>query len=399
MLQKIWAMGRDTQHACMEDAYLDCPWRERGLYAGDMLVQFPVTLASFGDGALAWRCLKLFLLSQDGASNGLIAGGAFGLPAGRHPDYSAIVLIALEDYWARTGDLTGIVKLLPRIKPLAHGLVSLKSTDPVLLDGSDLHPYIDNCFMDKAGINCTLNCFYQRAFHAVAKLFELTGESQLAAEYQNHARQLAAAIRNQFWDESRGVFTDRLKSDRPDTQPSVPANTLPLLWDIASPAQTKRALPWLMNAMANNFRIPIPRKSEDLNVNAYFSFYSVGALYKFGKVTEAESFMREQWGRMIDAGAWTCWEYFIDSNSRCHAWAAAPTHYLSTEVLGIQFPEPGNINKIMIDPHPGTLKWARGVYPHPAGPIRISWHYEGDKLRIEHDVPPGVVVQANKEHR
>ena len=344
MLQKIWAMGRDTQHACMEDAYLDCPWRERGLYAGDMLVQFPVTLACFGDGALARRCLKLFLLSQDGGSNGLIAGGAFGLPAGRHPDYSAIVLIALHDYWVRTGDVRGIAKLLPRIKHLTQGLADLKSTEEILLDGSNLHPYIDNCFIDKAGINCTLNCFYQRSFHSVAKLFELTGEPQLAAEYTERSAQLAVAIRERFWDASRGVFTDRLKADKPDTDPSVPANTLPLLWDIASPSQAERALPWLINAMENNFRVPVPTRSEDLNVNAYFSFYSLGTLYKFGRTVEAESFIRREWGRMIDAGAWTCWEYFIDSNSRCHAWSAAPTHYLSTEVLGVKFPEPGNIN-------------------------------------------------------
>jgi hypothetical protein len=90
----------------MEDAYVDCPWRERGLYAGDMLVQFPVSLACFGDGALARRCLELFLLSQNEAANGLIAGGAFGLPAGRHPDYSAIILIALHDYWVRMGDVS-----------------------------------------------------------------------------------------------------------------------------------------------------------------------------------------------------------------------------------------------------------------------------------------------------
>jgi hypothetical protein len=394
-------MGRDTQHACMEDAYLDCPWRERGLYSGDMLVQFPVALACFGGGggsALARRCIELFLLSQDGATNGLIAGGAFGLPAGRHPDYSSIVLIALHDYWVRTGDVTVIANLLPRVKRLAAGLAGLKSTDPVLLDGSDLHPYIDNCFMDKGGINCSLNCFYHRSFHCAAKLFELVGESSLANEYAQKADHLAAAIRERFWNESRGVFTDRLKADKPDTLPSVPANTLPLLW-VATPAQAQRVLPWLMDAMEHNFRVPAPARSEDLNVNAYFSFYVLGVLYKVHRPAEAEAFIRREWGRMIDAGAWTCWEYFIDSNSRCHAWAAAPTHYLSTEVLGIKFPEAGNINKITIAPTPGTLTWARGVYPHPAGPIRVRWQRDGGALRLRYEAPVGVQVETNEASR
>lgn len=397
MLQKIWAMGRDTQHACMEDAYIDCPWRERGLYAGDMLVQFPVTLACFGDHALMRRCIELFFQSQN--ETGLIAGGAFGLPAGRHPDYSAIVLIALHDYWVRTGDVKTVIQLMPRIKRLATGLAGLKSSDPILLDGSDQLPYIDNCHMDKGGINCALNCFYQRSFHCAAKLFELAGDQPLSAEYSNRASQLAAAIREKFWNESRGVFTDRLPADKPDTEPSVPASTLPLLWDIASPAQAKRVLPWLMDAMQNNFRVPIPAKSEDLNVNAYFSFYCIGVLYKYGKTVEAEAFMRREWGRMIDAGAWTCWEYFIDNHSRCHAWSAAPTHYLSTQVLGITFHEPGNIYKIKIEPNPGTLTWARGVYPHPAGPIHISWQLQNDKLRVQHQAPPGIVVEMSEALR
>jgi hypothetical protein len=134
-------------------------------------------------------------------------------------------------------------------------------------------------------------------------------------------------------------------------------------------------------------------------VNAYFSFYALGALYKHGKAIEAEAFIRREWGRMIDAGAWTFWEYFIDSHSRCHAWSAGPTHYLSTEVLGVMFPEPGNINKIKIDPQPGTLQWARGVYPHPKGPIQISWQREGGRLHMQHQVPAGVVVEINEEFR
>jgi len=99
---------------------------------------------------------------------------------------------------------------------------------------------------------------------------------------------------------------------------------------------------------------------------------------------------------MIDAGAWTCWEYFMDSHSRCHAWSAAPTYYLSTQVLGIQFPEPGNINKIRISPNPGTLTWALGVYPHPAGPVRVSWRLDDNRLRIQHEAPNGVMVETSE---
>jgi hypothetical protein len=154
-----------------------------------------------------------------------------------------------------------------------------------------------------------------------------------------------------------------------------------------------------MDAMENSFRVPAPARSEDLNVNAYFSFYALGVLYNFRRPIEAEAFIRTQWGRMIDAGAWACWEYFVDSNSRCHAWSAAPTHYLSSEVLGVRFPEPGNVNRIVIAPAAGSLTWARGVYPHPAGPIRVSWRREENALRVEYEVPPGVAVESTDTKR
>ncbi len=102
-LNRIWALGPPTLRACMEDAYLDCPWRERGLYTGDFFVEFYSNLAAFGDTALFRRCIELFFQSQ--GDNGLIRPCPHGLPPGRHPDYSAILAQCLWHYWARTGDL------------------------------------------------------------------------------------------------------------------------------------------------------------------------------------------------------------------------------------------------------------------------------------------------------
>ncbi len=39
----IWKMGWRTLEVCAEDSYTDTPFRERGLYAGDMLPQLAVT--------------------------------------------------------------------------------------------------------------------------------------------------------------------------------------------------------------------------------------------------------------------------------------------------------------------------------------------------------------------
>ncbi len=397
VLNDIWALGRATLQACMEDAYLDCPWRERGLYAGDFLVQFFSNLAAYGDTALFRRCIELFLLGQ--GDGGLVPPSAHGLPPGRHPDYSAIIPQALWHYWARTGDEGFLRESLPRLRKLAAGLEALRAEGGDLLDGTDLQPYVDLSRMDKSGVNCALNCFYQRGFHDASRVFELLGDREAAGEYAEKARRLAEAIRREFWDDGRGAFVDRLRAEVPDTGPSVPANALALLYGIASDAQAPRALEWLVEAMLNNFRVPEPTENTDCNVTSYFAFYGLGALYRFGRALEAERFIRTCWGRMLDRGAWTCWEYFVDrpGASRCHAWSSSPTHYLSTRVLGVTFPEPGDPNVVEVRPQPGSLQWARGDYPHPAGTIRVAWRLRAGELLVDVAAPPGIKATVRKE--
>jgi len=203
LLNRIWQVGRATQHACMEDAYLDCPRRERGLYSGDMLVQFYTNLAVFGDCALFRRCLELFMLSQDnelpeGARSveGLLSPCPHGLLPGRHPDYSAIIVQGLWHYWARSGDAEFLRRMRPRLEKLMRGFEALEVEGLGLLDGSDLSPYIDRQRMDRGGINCALNCFYQRAFADAARIMGVLGDAGAQAAYQARAERLAEAIRH-----------------------------------------------------------------------------------------------------------------------------------------------------------------------------------------------------------
>ncbi len=330
MLNRMWEVGRATQHACMEDAYLDCPRRERGLYAGDMLVQFYTDLAAYGDTRLFRRCLELFLLSQDNPlppgdphADGLVAAGAHGIQPGRHPDYSAITVQALYHYYARTGDADFLIRMKPRIDRLMAGLASLEVEGLGLLDGSDLGPYIDRQRMDRGGINCALNCFYQRAFADAARIMVVVGDSDAWERHKAMADRLAAAIREQFWDMGRRAFTDRRPVDVPDTAPSVASNALPLLYDIAAEDQVAGALDYLTDALLSNFRVPEPVKDDDLNCMPYFAYYAAGALCKHGRVEEALQFFRDCWGWMLEKGVWTWWETF-NGGSACHAWSSCP---------------------------------------------------------------------------
>ena len=53
LLQKIWEVGRYTTELCMDDGFMDCPWRERGQWLGDARVEALVAAYAFGDTRLA----------------------------------------------------------------------------------------------------------------------------------------------------------------------------------------------------------------------------------------------------------------------------------------------------------------------------------------------------------
>ncbi len=390
-LNRIWEVGCETLRACMEDAYLDCPRRERGLYAGDSFVQFFINLAAYGDKDLMRRCIELFFLTQD--EEGFLAPGAHGLAPGRHPDYSAIMAQALWHYYARTGDTEFLEEMEPGLRKLMEAIDSLQVRDTDLLGGGRMNPYIDRQRMDRRGVNCALNCFYQRAFFDAARVMEVLRKPEVAARYRARAEELAAAIRQEFWDGEREVFTDRRPRVRPYTGPSVAANALPLLYDIAGEDQAGGALEYLVEAMRQNLEEGRGRRGP--NVMPYFSFYALGALYRHGRAEEAESFIRRCWGMLLRRGAWTWWEVW-SGGSRCHAWSGSPTHYLSSRVLGVRFPEAGNPDVVSIEPQPGTLRWARGTYPHRRGLIRVDWKMEDGRLQVDWEAPPGVEVRTGE---
>jgi len=391
MLTRLWQMGRETLHACMEDAYVDCPWRERGLYSGDFYVQFHVNLAACGDFSLFRRCIDLFLQGQ--GPSGTLPGCALGVAGHGASDYSMIIPQAMRAYAQRSGDRDFLGRRAGHVARLMTGLAGQVRPGEALMDGAGLGPYIDIAHFDKGGVSASLNCFYQRTLADAAWIMDRVGRPSVAEAFAKEARRVAEAIRAGFWDEARGAFVDRLRADVPATGPSVQANALAILYGIAAPEQAARAADWLAAAMLDNFRGAEPRGPEDCNVSTYFAFYALGALYRCGKVREAEAFIRTYWGRMIDRGAWTFWEYFTDNASLCHAWSACPTYYLSSEVLGVTMPDPDHPDRIAIRPHPGTLSWARGTWPHARGPIRVSWRRKDDgTAAVEYEAPEGVEI-------
>ena len=74
--------------------------------------------------------------------------------------------------------------------------------------------------------------------------------------------------------------------------------------------------------------------------------YAVDALMKFGLTDDAEQYIRNIWGGMVDVGADTFFEIYVPGvpdfspygdrkiNSMCHAWSCTPTYFIRKYGLG-----------------------------------------------------------------
>lgn len=389
-LDTIWKLGRDTQEVCMEDAYLDCPWRERGLYTGDLLVQFYTDLACFGDPRMMRKSVELMFQTQ--GENKLLAPCAHGLAPGRLPDYSAIGVISLWHYWARTGDLSLARSLKTHMLDLLAALRGLETEKSAISNAEPLRPYLDNGIVDHEGLNMPLSAFVYEAHRKAADLLDRIGDKPNAEISGKHAAKMRTAIRREFFDKKTGLFLDRRPADVEEATPSAVGNTLAVLFEIADKRQSTQIVDWVAEKLLDNFLRESPTQRRRYQMSPYFSYFGIELLYRFGRDAEAQAYMRRYWSHMLENGAWACWEFFAPVCSLCHAWSSTPTHHLSTKVLGISYAEDGNPDVIRIQPKPANLRWAEGSYPHPRGPIHVRWELKGDQILLDYAAPEGVTI-------
>jgi hypothetical protein len=384
-LDALWRMGERTLRVCAEDSYIDTPFRERGLYAGDLLVEIAVTLATSGDLRLAQRSLRLL----QGMYRDLFVPGAE-----RHPDEIGLLedfpLLSLEAYrWVvdATRDLAFARELFPAYRHLLDGILARRGPDGSVENETVFVEWVLP-EADRHGVaNTAYHALLARALSSFADVARRLGEAELAARYDESSREVARLLDTHFWDAAAGAFIDGRRAGVASASHLPISSAWPSLWGLTSAAQQLALLPFWQEQLGAD----APRSTA---VSPYGGFFVLGALYRHGHAALAEGYMRRYWGPMLADPDGTLWEHFDRrEGTSSHAWSAAPTYYLSTEVLGVGlgYPEPQNLgDELVIAPRAETLSWARGVVPHPRGDIGVDWRIDGDLLRLSVDAPPTV---------
>ncbi len=379
-LNRIWQVGAETVHLCLQDLVWDGIKRDRLVWIGDLHPEMMVVATVFGAVDVVPRSLD-FVRDHTPLPGWMNGPSSYSL-------WWAQIQCA---WWRYTGDRA----YLEQQRAYLLGLM-----DQILADiGADGVEQLTGwrfldwpTARDPAAIHAGLQALAVLALDAGAVLGAVLGESALVARCQAGAA--------------------RLRAYRPPPVAAKQANALQALAGILDPAEVERT---------------VLAVDPCAGLSTFYGYYVLQARAQAGKVAEGLEVIRRYWGGMLDLGATTFWEDFdlawtpdacgIDRlvppgmkdihgdfgdhcykgfrHSLCHGWAAGPTAWLSEHVLGITPLEPG-FRRVRVAPRLGGLAWAEGSFPTPHGDLHVRHEARPDgTVHSVIDAPPGVTVERD----
>lgn len=394
LMNAIWEMGWRTVQVCAEDSYTDTPYRERALYAGDMLPQMGVTLAGANDLNLIRRSLDLFIDMYTDLfhADGMRHHDEIGLLE----DYPLLTVESLRWYVSWTEDLGYLKKVYPHFAHMIRHYLRRRGEDGLILSN---RVFIEWTQIEKSNVkNTAFHAILSRVCHLMSELAMQVGEESDATFFKEESIKIGESLIAAFWDDESGHFLDGIKDDSLIQHAYSISSIWPYLAGLTDEKKSDQIFPYVLDQLQE-----IGTESRRKRVTPYGSFYVLKALAQEGEIEHVEDFIRRHWGIMIHKHDDTAWENFDDVGvgTLSHAWSAAPTYLLSSEILGVNlgWPHPVQSEEVTIAPQSASLDWAEGTVPHPKGPIFVAWEVKGEQLFLTYQVPKDVKVSVSPRGR
>jgi hypothetical protein len=399
LLDRAWAVGRDTFVACSEDSVTDNPHRERGQWLGE--VEAPcieMISACYSDWRILRRSIEQAALCASPA--GILPAVYPGTRDCIIPSFAIQWVKAMLDYVRHTGDRSLLEPLHAaaeknleafwpdvsetglRVNPTYWNFIDwgYRGANTVFLNGAK----------DAAAADPALSLFYLEALEAMFLWSEWIGKPtdtwlERSEQMRKHMlRMVEKTERAGTWD-AYGYH----------------ATTLSLRCGLVT--KTGEAVEFLKKFLLGCFpndasapRLADVTVEEERVMTPYFAHFSFPALAEHGEVDFVFNQIRTCWGWMLDQG-WTTWPEMFDPRwSHCHYWSSIPTWMLTRCGLGLTPAFDRGAGHYDWTFQPGTLKHAKGRIPLPSldgsnpGQIDISWEEQPDKsplYRIQSPVP------------
>jgi len=213
LLNRIWDTGRYTTQMSMLDHFVDCPWRERTIYGGDVYPEDLIAHYAFGDPRLNRKTLRQMFAIQypEGA---LPPYGPYRGCDSFHPSWSGFFGLAFADHYALTGDNEFLHELWGAFRRLLDWTLGEldRNSRPLVGDPREGGPFDHWMASEKTRYTAWSNFPFVVLLERAAALARELGEHERADRYADGRNRMATALRQQLAPET-GLFEPFPKPD------------------------------------------------------------------------------------------------------------------------------------------------------------------------------------------
>lgn len=368
-LNTLWTKAQRTLYINMRDNYSDCPTRERALWWGDVVIEIGQTFYALDRRAdfLSRNAINTLIGWQrnDKTMSAPVPGNYDAeLPV------QMLATIGTSGFWTyflHSGDLAAITAAYLHVKSYlsvwtrsANGLVVHRAGG---WDWSDWGTNIDVPLID--------NAWYYMALDAAARMAEVTGNADDAAQYRATMATLKSAFIKEFWNGKR------LASSGHTGAPDDRGHGLAVVAGLLGPEEW----PAVKAVLATS-----------TSASPYMEKYILEAYFRSGDAAGGLARMRSRYAGMIEGSSTTLWELWDASNgTQNHAWSGGPLTLMSEYVAGIAPTKPG-YETYQVLPQLGDLSSVKVSVPSVKGTIDADIASSAGKFSITLTSPANTIA-------
>ena len=366
-----------------QEAYLDCPSREKGQYLGDSVVISRSQVWLTGTTEMLEKGIEQFAQTAE-----LIDDGLMGVSPGSFmqeiADFSLLWSQMLLTHYGVTGDTEFLARYYPVAKGVLDHFSRYQRADGLLEQVADKWNLVDwpenlrdgydfelSRPIVAPGCHNVINALWCGAAKTLSHIEDILGIKEHAYDW----KAFRASYQKAFFRSETGLFVDSESS----SHSALHSNMYALFFDLC-PAGSENGIADFM-------------LSKGLCCGVMLSYFYLKGLVRIGRFHDVfETLVNESehgWVNMIREGATTCWEAWGRdqkwNTSLCHAWAAAPIPVLIEDIAGM-VPDPSKKEGFRFEPH----------VPRELESFDLWVPFRGTEWHIHKDAKNGEVVCHNK---
>ena len=323
--KKIYDMCVNTLEKCMQEHYVDCPWREGCLYAFDSRNQMMCGYYAFEGGNFEYARSNLLLMSKDRRKDGLMS---ICYPCGIDltiPSFSLHYITSLLEYLKYSGDKSIIFEAKDKVEEIIKTFLNnTKNGLIATFEGAnhwnfyDWSPYSEGALWQKGEMveDPAISLMMIIALKAYKEICSIVN---IEFKYDSALCELVKNTKNTYFNKEKKILIN-------------PQN-------VNEPLELTNALAVLADILENDEKVAVGKHLTDgtlikCSLSAKRHIYD--ALIKIDK-EKYKSFIldeiKETYQKMIEFGSDTVWatingqDDFNGSGSLCHGWSAIPVYY------------------------------------------------------------------------